>query len=104
MGYPPVEHMLAVLMMGEDEAHLQTAAEYLKAYAGRIGGEALEIIGPATPYVGKVSDIYRKILYLKCPKYGMLIRAKNYLERYIQANSGFRSLRIQFDFNPMNLF
>ena len=57
MGYPPVENMLAVLMMGEDENHLNTAAEYLKAYAERIGGEYLEVIGPAVPYVGKVSDI-----------------------------------------------
>ena len=104
MGYPPVENMLAVLMMGEDENHLNTAAEYLKAYAERIGGDYLEIIGPAVPYVGKVSDIYRKILYLKCPKYGMLIRVKNQLERYIKANTGFQTLRIQFDFNPMNIF
>ncbi len=104
MGYPPVENMLAVLMMGEDENHLNMAAEYLKAYAERIGGEYLEVIGPAVPYVGKVSDIYRKILYLKCPKYGMLIKAKNQLERYIKVNSGFQTLRIQFDFNPMNIF
>ena len=104
MGYPPVENMLAVLMLGEDENHLNTAAEYLKAYAERIGGDYLEVIGPAVPYVGKVSDIYRKILYLKCPKYGMLIRVKNQLERYIKVNSGFQTLRIQFDFNPMNIF
>ena len=104
MGYPPVENMLAVLMMGEEENLLNTAAEYLKAYAERIGGNYLEVIGPAVPYIGKVSDIYRKILYLKCPKYGMLIRVKNQLERYIKVNSGFQTLRIQFDFNPMNIF
>ena len=104
MGYPPVENMLAVLMMGEEENLLNTAAEYLKAYAERIGGNYLEVIGPAVPCVGKVSDIYRKILYLKCPKYGMLIRVKNQLERYIKVNSGFQTLRIQFDFNPMNIF
>lgn len=104
MGYPPAEHMLAVLMMGEDEVHLNTAAEYLKAYAKRVAGEAVEVVGPAVPYVGKVSDIYRKILYLKCPKYGMLIRVKNQLERYMKVNSGFQTLRIQFDFNPMNIF
>lgn len=104
MGYPPAEHLLAVLMTGADEKHLGLAAEYLKAYALRVGGEMLEIIGPADPYVGKVNDAFRKILYLKCSKYGMLIKAKNYMERYIQANSGFRTLRIQFDFNPMNIF
>lgn len=104
MGYPPAENLLAVLMMGKDEGHLETAAEYLKAYALRVGAGALEVIGPASPYVGRVSDVYRKILYLKCPKYGMLIKAKNSMERYIKVNSGFQSLRIQFDFNPMNIF
>ena len=34
----------------------------------------------------------------------MLIRVKNQLERYIKVNSGFQTLRIQFDFNPMNIF
>lgn len=52
MGYPPVENMLAVLMMGEEENLLNTAAEYLKAYAERIGGNYLEVIGPAVPYIG----------------------------------------------------
>lgn len=104
MGYPPAENLLAVLMMGKDERHLETAAGYLKAYAVRVAGKRPEVIGPATPYVGKVSDVYRKIIYLKCPEYGMLVKVKDQLESYIQINSGFQSLRIQFDFNPMNLF
>lgn len=104
MGYPPAEHLLAVLMTGKDEIHLETAAGYLKACAERIGVGIMDVIGPATPYVSRISDVYRKILYLKCPKYGMLIKVKNYLEQYIQINSGFQTLRIQFDFNPMNIF
>lgn len=104
MGYPPAEHLLAVLMTGEDEKHLEKAAVYLRDYAMRVSGETIEIIGPATPYVSRISDVYRKILYLKSPKYGMLINVKNYLEQYIQINSGFRTLKIQFDFNPMNIF
>ena len=64
----------------------------------------LTVIGPASPSVGKVNDIYRKILYLKCEEYGMLIKAKDRLEQYIEVSSGFDSLRVQFDFNPMNIF
>lgn len=104
MGYPPADHLLAVLMTGEDEKHLETAAGYLKEYATRVSREQIEIIGPATPYISRIHDVYRKILYLKCPKYGMLIDVKNYLEQYIQINSGFLTLKIQFDFNPMNIF
>ena len=105
MGYPPSENLLAVLMTGEDETLLNTAAKYLKDYAVQSDREGiLTVIGPASPYVGRVNDIYRKILYLKCPEYDMLIRAKNRLEQYIEINPGFRTLRIQFDFNPMNIF
>lgn len=104
MGYPPAEHLLAVLMMGAKEAHLELAARYLKEYAERVDKGQVSVIGPATPYVGKVNDIYRKILYLKSSEYDILIRMKNFLERYIEINSGFQKLRIQFDFNPMNIF
>ena len=105
MGYPPVEQLMAILMTGADEKLLETAAEYLKEYAQKMDkNHLLTIIGPASPYVGKVNDIYRKILYLKCEEYDMLIKAKNRLEQYIEVNSGFQTLRIQFDFNPMNIF
>lgn len=105
MGYPPAKHLLAVLMMGAEEGHLELAAKYLAEYAKRVDKEEqVSVIGPATPYVGKVNDIYRKILYLKSSEYDILIRMKNFLERYIEINSGFQKLRIQFDFNPMNIF
>lgn len=105
MGYPPVEQLLAVLLTGEDEEHLNMAASYLKDFAVRADkNNVLTVIGPASPFVGKVNDVYRKIIYLKSPKYDMLIKIKNLLEQYIEVNSGFKTLRIQFDFNPMNVF
>ena len=105
MGYPPAAQLMAVLMTGADEEMLQTAAEYLKKYAIRVMDEGTcQVIGPASPYVGKVNDVYRKILYLKSEDYQMLIRIKNHMERYIEINRGFANMRIQFDFNPMSGF
>ena len=105
MGYPPVDHLLAVLLAAEDEEMLLAAAAYLKEFAGRLDRTGrLTVIGPASPYVGKVNDVYRKILYLKCEKYGMLVKAKDRMEQYIELNSGFNDIRIQFDFDPMNIF
>ena len=66
--------------------------------------EQIQTIGPASPYVAKVKDIYRKILYLKSSDYEALIRMKDKLEQYIEINTGFKTMRIQFDFNPMNVF
>ena len=79
---------MAVLAAGEDERLLETGCKYLKEYVLRIKGKApLEVIGPASPGVDKIKDIYRRVIYIKAPEY----------------NSGFAKLRIQFDFNPMNL-
>ena len=104
MGYPPAEQLLAILIAGEDEKLLETACGYLKAYAERVNRSRASIVGPASPYVGKVNDIYRKVLYFKHPRYEVLTDLKDKLEQYIEVNSGFAKLRIQFDFNPMNIF
>lgn len=105
MGYPPVENLLAVLASSADEAHLEKGCAYLKEYALRVSRkEQVEVIGPAAPGVGKINDIYRKVLYLKTERYDTLVKIKNYLEQYIEMNSGYNTIRIQFDFNPMNVF
>ena len=105
MGYPPVSQLMAVLMTGADEELLQTAAGYLKKYAIRVmNEETCQVIGPASPYVGKVNDVYRQVLYLKSENYKELIQIKNHMERYIEINRGFANMRIQFDFNPMSVF
>ncbi len=104
MGYPPSWQLLAVLITGEDETLLETAASYLKAYAERISKGQVELIGPASPYVGKVNNVYRRVIYVKNARYEVLTGMKDKLEQYIEMNAGFSSLRIQFDFNPMNIF
>lgn len=105
MGYPPAEHLLAVLLSGEDEALLEKGAHYLKEYALRVSrGTRSKIIGPASPYVGKVKDVYRRVLYIKDESGNVLVGIKNKMEQYIEVNSGFAKMRIQFDFDPMNVF
>ncbi len=105
MGYPPVENLLAVLASCPDEAHLETGCRFLKEYAVRVTGrERVDLIGPASPGIGKINDIYRKVLYLKAERYDTLVRMKNRLEQYIEVNAGFDTMRIQFDFNPMQVF
>ena len=104
LGYPPAAHMAAILISGKEETLLETASSYIKKYAQRVNKQNVRIIGPASPYVGKVNDVYRRVIYLKHSEYDVLIQMKNQLERYIEINSGFQSLRIQFDFDPVNIF
>ena len=105
MGYPPVEQMLVITISCENEEYLMQAAFYLKEYAKlKNENNELQIIGPASPYISKINDIYRKLIYIKHENYDMLINIKNKLEKYIKINEGFEKTRIQFDFNPMNIF
>ena len=104
MGYPPAEELLAIWMTGQSEEHLRVAAGYLKEFTERINREGrLTVIGPAAPYVSKVNDQYRQIIYVKSEDYELLVRTKDLLEQYIDMNRGFNQLRIQFDFNPLNI-
>lgn len=102
MGYPPAENLTAVHVSCEDEELLEKGCHYLKEYVLRIKGNGpLQIIGPASPGIDKIRDVYRRVIYLKSPRYDTLVKVKDLMEKYIEINSGFDKMRIQFDFNPM---
>lgn len=110
MGYPPASQLMAVLVSCKEEELLETACHYLKAYAETCckkcerAGTSVQLIGPASPYVGKVRDTYRRVIYLKSEQEAVLVFLKDQLEQYIEINSGFQNLWIQFDLNQMSVF
>ncbi len=59
------------------------------------------MIGPASPGIDKIKDVYRRVIYIKAEQYEALVGIKDRVEQYIEINSGFDKMRIQFDFNPM---
>lgn len=98
MDYPPAAHMLTVLASGEDAALLGKGMEFIRKFAERIcPDKGLYIIGPADAAVGKVNDIYRKVFRLKHEDGKLLLDMKDKIEKYIEINSGFRKLYIQYD-------
>lgn len=123
MGYPPAEQLLAVFVSGEDEALLEKGCHYLREYILRVirhlsgagsikggspdvqtdrtGAYAAGVIGPASPGIDKIKDVYRRVIYVKAERYDILVGIKDRVEKYIEINSGFDRMRIQFDFNPM---
>ena len=102
LGYPPVCHLLGIMMSGADEAQLELAADYLKKFAERAAGrEDYRIIGPTAPYIGKIKDQYRRSLYIKHESYDLLIRMKDFMEQYVQINKGYDPIQVSFDFNPV---
>ena len=100
LGYPPASHMLAIMASGEDEATLSLAMEYIKKYILTISkAKQLSAIGPANASVAKINDRYRKVLYLKNESPKELVKIRDEVERYIEINSGFDEIYIQFDLN-----
>ncbi len=102
MGYPPVAHMMAVLVLSEEE---QTGAEHAKMLVEQAKRQFEDkrpvIIGPTEAMIGKINDIYRCVFYIKHREYQVLTRIKDALEQTIHARQ-WNADSIQFDFDPMN--
>jgi len=105
LGYPPVEHMLVVLIVSREQEDGEKLGQKM---AGLIknemeGIEGLRVIGPAEASIGKLSDLYRHTLYLRHGDYQVLVEAKDRLERFCKEEEQ-REQTVQFDFDPMNTY
>lgn len=102
MGYPPVAHMMAVLVLSEDAL---TGAEHARELAEQAGRQYNDrhpvIIGPTEAMIGRINDIYRHIFYVKHREYQVLTGIKDALEQMIHARQ-WSADSVQFDFDPMN--
>ena len=98
MDYPPAAHMMTVFGACQDEELLKKAMYYIEVFIRRVSPkEELHMIGPAAASVGKVKDVYRQVLNLKHVDMAFLTAVREKLEQYIEINSGFRKIYIQFD-------
>ena len=105
--YPPVAHMLLVLITSKEEEKADHAASHLgEALSLYLKQEQLRlpIIGPAPAAIAKANDTYRRVIYIKCREYEDLIRMKNYLEGYFSYSEQFAGCNLQFDFDPMSSY
>ncbi len=90
--------MMTIFGACQDEELLKKAMYYIEAFICRVSPkEELHMIGPAAASVGKVKDVYRQVLHLKNVDMAFLTAVREKLEQYIEINSGFRKIYIQFD-------
>jgi len=104
MAYPPAAHLLALYISCKEEAALARGAKELKKILTGLleSREEVSVIGPADASIAKLSDTYRKVIYLKCRQQEILIKVKERLESMLWNREELQSLNIQFDMNPMN--
>lgn len=100
MGYPPASSLLAVHGACDSEEQLERAMEYIRKYLIRIRrGRQMQLIGPAPESISRIQDLYRQVIYVKSPEKQELFRIRDQLEQYVEINSGFKTVYIQYDFN-----
>lgn len=115
MNYPPAGHMLAVLVEGANEEQTEQYSERLAAALHDLTKEmnhsskydiintAFSVIGPAEASIKKISDVYRRMIYVKSAEYNTLTMCKDRLEQYIETDA-IKEIRVQLDFDPMNSY
>ena len=99
--YPPVSHMLAVLVTTENREEGWKLIQQLSELAGKAQG--VSVIGPSAASIGKINDCYRFVVYCKASEYANLIRVKDEMEKHLDA-PGRRTENVQFDFDPMDRY
>lgn len=99
--YPPVSHMLAVLVTTGNREEGWKLIQQLSELAGKAQG--VSVIGPSEASIGKINDCYRFVVYCKASEYANLIRVKDEMEKHLDA-PGRRTENVQFDFDPMDRY
>lgn len=101
MQYPPASNMVSILLQSKEQKELiQVTEEFvgiIKQYRDKYFKD-LSVIGPAEPPVGKINDIYRRIIYLKSNDRVKIINLKNYLEEVINCSQKFKKISVNYDF------
>jgi len=98
LDYPPVGHMLNLLLTSPDLNALNAATNALK-HKLEEAPKNLLIMGPKDAGIAKIQDVYRKEVYVKARKMESLVQIKDELETFMIDNSLFRKIQSQFDFD-----
>ena len=64
--------------------------------------EGIYPIGPSDAPVAKISDVYRKVIYVKTKEYRTLVLLKDKLEGFMKDNRLYQNVAVGFEFNPIN--
>lgn len=99
--YPPFFRMVQLTLRHRDAALVQRASQRLSADLRSVFGN--RILGPVTPSISRIQNLYIRHIVLKIEVNASLIRAKD-LIREVTSNllseSEFKSLRISHDVDP----
>ena len=101
MEYPPVVHMMAVLVTSKVEEECMVLCGKIKDIIDN-QEENFSVIGPAQANISRIKDVYRKVIYVKHRDKNEIIHLKNRIEEKLKEENKTIKAEAQFDLNPMN--
>ena len=102
LNYPPTSHILSIQVTSENyesaDGQIKTLGKLIMAK-----DPDMYMLGPADASIGKIKDVYRKVIYLKDTDYGNLVSVKDEIEQYLLIQKKYSDTNTWFDFDPINL-
>ena len=98
MEYPPVSHLLKILIEDRSEERANRVAGEIRAVIP--DDRDLKLIGPAPDSLAMLKDHYRRAIYVKHADYERLADVKDFIEAWRQGEGGMEA-SVQFDFDPL---
>ena len=101
LGYPPVNHMLGILITAREEKEAEDAsvklAELIK------GSEGIVVTGPGPAYISRMNDIFRRVIYVRAAEEAMLsdipLRLKSTTDELYETCG----VEVYYDFDPLHI-
>lgn len=109
MRYPPVAHMLAVLITSREQGAGQELCEQMTELVNTKRDKweeadcSLQVIGPTEAAISRLNDLYRHVFYVKHADYQVLVEIKDMLELFCRDRE-LKNQTVQYDFDPMNTY
>lgn len=124
MQYPPVAHLLAVLITSREQEQGAALCEEMTELVKKMNipkkaecanntenitginsteDTKLHVIGPAEATIGKINDLYRHVFYVRHADYQVLVEVKDLLEKFCKEQE-LKNQTVQYDFDPMNTY
>lgn len=101
MKYPPIYHMMVVLIVASDYEKAQTASEQLTEMLKQLTDNEgkTRIIGPSDATIVRLNDMYRRVIYIKSMEDDILRKLRECAEAY-----SYEQTSIQIDVDPMQSY
>ncbi len=101
LGYPPVTHMLCILVVAREEEEACAVSEEL---AERIRSmEGVILTGPGPAYIARLNDIFRRVIYLRAEEEEKLTRIPAALKALTDEAYETRGAEVYYDFDPLHI-